>query len=77
MQLEAAKRLYEKRHKDQPYHDGTETIWAEEPSQLTPFHFSDGVTIWLSREDLTPEDDFLGNRPSAAKQAPEQQDEAG
>ena len=64
MQLAAANRLYDLRHKDKPYHDGLRRFWAEEPSRLTPFHYRDGVTIWMSKDDLTPDDDFLGQRPA-------------
>jgi hypothetical protein len=79
MQLEAVKRRYAELHKDRPYHDGTRVIWAEKPSRLTPFHFSDGVTFWLSREDLTPDDDFLAQKAPelTAQESPGQQDEAG
>lgn len=78
MQLEAVKGLYGERHKKQPYHDGKFLIWGEHRTKLTPFHYTDGVTIWLSREDLTPDDDFLGNvrRSSFPQQAPHQQHEA-
>jgi hypothetical protein len=71
MQLEAARRMYAKRHEDKPFHDGSFTIWSEKPSKLCPFHYSDGVTIWLSREDLTPDDDFLGNTPSGLPGLPD------
>ena len=64
MQLDAAKRRYEEIHKALPYHDGSFKRWAEKPSLGFPFHHSDGVTIWMSREDLTPDDDFLAQAPS-------------
>lgn len=57
--------LYDRAHKDRPYHDGTFTIWQEKRSLLTPFHYRDGVTIWLSKDDLTPDDDFLGQSVGA------------
>lgn len=79
MQLEAARRRYEQLHEDKPFHDGTFRLWSEKWSRLTPFHYSDGVTIWLSRDDLTPDDDFLNQAPPRdliAEQSPEQQDEA-
>lgn len=35
-------------------------IWAAEPSRLTPFHFGDGVSLYLAETDEKPTDDFLG-----------------
>jgi hypothetical protein len=52
--------MYDKLHEDRPWHDGTETIWRAEYSSLTPFNYRDGVTIWVSKYDLSPDDDFLG-----------------
>lgn len=75
MQLEAAKRRYAKLHEERPYHNGTRTVWAKEPSLQFPFHYSDGVSFWMSPVDLSPDDDFLG-QGSVAEQPPEQQDEA-
>lgn len=46
-------------HKEQPFHDGLEQIWSDQPSLLTPFHYRDGVTVYLARTDESPEDDFL------------------
>lgn len=63
MQLAAANRMYDLLHEAKPYHDGTFRLFAEEPSRLTPFHYRDGVTIWISKDDLTPDDDFLAQRP--------------
>ena len=60
MQLDAAKRRYSELHKEKPFHDGTFTHWSEKPSRLYPFHFMDGVTIWLSPSELNPDDKFLG-----------------
>lgn len=67
MQLAAANRRYDQLHKEKPFHDGTFRIWMEKPSQLTPFHYRDGVTIWISEEDLTSadDDDFLEQRSGA------------
>lgn len=59
MQLEAIRRRYDQLHQDKPYHDGTFSWWTEEPSDATPFHYLDGVHLWVSREDLTPDDNFL------------------
>lgn len=62
MQLAAVNAMYDDLHREKPFHDGTERIWTAERSALTPFHYRDGVSIWLSETDLTPDDDFLGQR---------------
>lgn len=54
-----ANRLYDQRHEKKPYHDGTERIWTEKSTPFTPFHYRDGVHIWVSVDDLTPDDDFI------------------
>lgn len=59
MQLRAAERLYGLLHEKQPYHDGTFKRWAKEPSPEFPFHYLDGVSLWLANEDTNPDDDFL------------------
>lgn len=73
-QLAAVNRLYDLLHEDAPYHDGTFERWAKEPSREYPFHYRDGVTIWLSATDLTPDEDFLS--ASVPKKSPGDQDEA-
>lgn len=62
MQREAVIAMYHEMHKDRPWHDGLGKIWMREQSALTPFRYDMGVSIWLSREDLTPDDDWLGQR---------------
>lgn len=59
MERAAAERRYSKLHEALPYHDGTFTSWAKESSAAHPYHFHDGVTIWVAREDVNPDDDFL------------------
>lgn len=59
MQLEAVKRRYERLHEKAPFHDGSFKSWVKEASDEHPFHYADGVGFWMSREDLTPDDDFL------------------
>ena len=66
-QQAAAERLYALLHEDKPFHDGSFTKWAKEPSRGFPFHYLDGVSIWLSPVELNPDDDFLN--PSASDQA--------
>lgn len=66
MNEEAAKRLYARLHEALPFHDGTFTQWAKDPSRDFPFHFNDGVTIWASSVDLSPDDTFLADASSSA-----------
>lgn len=58
-QLKAAQRTYDEIHKDRPFHDGMERIWSDKWSELTPFRYDDGVTIWMSPVEINPDDDFL------------------
>ena len=67
MALAAADAKYDELHEKRPYHNGTFESWAEKRSASHPFHFRDGVGIWVSRDDLTPEDLFL-DRPSPARE---------
>lgn len=60
MQLKAAQRAYDERHKAQSFHNGTFTHWSEKWSPYTPFHYMDGVTLWMSEVELSPDDNFLG-----------------
>lgn len=59
MQQAAANRAYEQLHKDKPFHDGKFENWSETWSPETQYHYLDGVRIWVSQRDLTPDDDFL------------------
>ena len=67
MQLAAVNAMYDELHRERPFHDGTFRFWQEKRTPLTPFHYRDGVSIWLSRDDLTPDDDFLGQGVSRAE----------
>lgn len=60
MALASANARYDELHRDLPFHNGPETVWAKERSEQTPFHYRDGVSIWMATADLTPGDDFLG-----------------
>lgn len=73
-QLEAAKRRYAMLHADEQYTDGLGG-WAKDASIQFPFHYSDGVSFWLSRVDLTPDDDFLGQ--SVAGEGPRDDGDGG
>lgn len=55
----AAQWMYDQKHKDEPYHDGSWTFWSKDRSGAHPFHYMDGVRIWVSRENRTPDDDFI------------------
>lgn len=59
-----AKALYADLHDAAPFHDGTFKSWHKTRSRTHPYHYSDGVTISVSGEDLSPDDDFL-RRPAA------------
>lgn len=59
MSQKAAQWMWESKHEKEPYHDGSFTNWAKDRSSQFPFHRDDGVTIWVSRLDLTPDDDFI------------------
>lgn len=59
MAREAAERRYDAVHEKEPFHDGTFSSWAKEPSGRHPFRHTDGVTIWIADRDLTPDDDFI------------------
>lgn len=60
----AANRRYDEMHEAEPFHDGTFTRWAKDPSDEFPFHYRDGVTVYVTAEDLTPDDDFIVPRQS-------------
>ena len=50
---------YDEAHKELKYHDGTFRRWSNTRSEAYPFGYKDGVTVTVSTEDLTPDDDFL------------------
>lgn len=43
------------------YHDGSFEVWSPNRSDGTPFAADDGVTLWVATENLTPDDNFLGD----------------
>lgn len=59
MQEAAAQRRYREIHQDRPYHDGTFTNWTAEPTTGTPYHYLDGVEIYVAEVDINPGDEFL------------------
>lgn len=59
--LEANKALLAKRLEETPYHDGQFESWSKKRSNTHPFHYLDGVSIWVSREEPGEDySDFLG-----------------
>lgn len=56
---EAAEAKYAALHEKRPYHDGTYESWAEKRTDDHPYHYSDGVTIWVAEQDVNPDDKFL------------------
>lgn len=71
-QAAAANRLYDLIHEEQPFHDGSFARWSKDASREFPFHYRDGVTIWLSPVELDADDDFLS--ASVAQESPGDQD---
>ena len=40
------------------FHDGTRQRWSKTRSSAFPFHYRDGVRVWVSKYDLTPDADW-------------------
>lgn len=59
MSREAAGRAYDRKHEDAPFHDGTFRRWSRDYSRGTPFHYRDGVAVWVAGEDVNPDDQFI------------------
>lgn len=79
MEVQAANRRYDELHEDRPYHDGSFTRWAKEPSRQTPYHYRDGVSVWVAPVDLSPDDNFLTDAkavPTPVSRGGEHGDEA-
>lgn len=66
MERAAAEWRYDELHSDAPYHDGTfpqdRGAWSPHRTTETPYHYKDGVNIWVAQYDRAPEDKFLGVR---------------
>ncbi len=60
MERAAAEWRYDAIHEDEPYHDGTFKNFSAVRTIDTPYHYRDGVNVWVAKHDLTPDDDFLG-----------------
>jgi len=61
MEHAAAERRYKKLHEALPFHDGTFESWAKEASRSHPYHFLDGVRIYVAPADVNPDDAFLSD----------------
>ncbi|MCW2785250.1 MAG: hypothetical protein JWP74_1767 [Marmoricola sp.] len=59
MERAATEHRWSALHEDKPWHNGDFTAWAEKRSDATPYHFKDGVTLYVSDRDDNPDDDFL------------------
>lgn len=78
MDLAAAEWRYEQLHKDRPFHDGTfptdRRKWAKERSLKRPYHYRDGVKLWISDVDHAPHDHFLGDAKDCIECQPSSQE---
>ena len=54
----AADRRYGEKH-EKPFHNGTESRWADKATPRYPYHFRDGVRVFVAPVDLNPTDNFL------------------
>jgi hypothetical protein len=60
MDLAAAEWKWASLHEKEPFHDGSFEDWVKERSDSHPFHYSDGVRIWVADVDYEPEGTWLG-----------------
>lgn len=58
----AADALYDELHDAEKFHDGTFANWSTTRSKDFPFHFRDGVSIWVAPVDLNPDDKFTTDK---------------
>lgn len=58
MELAAVEALYDEIHEELPFHDGSFRRWAAERSRAFPYHYRDGVTLTVDRDEDTSEDIF-------------------
>lgn len=59
MELKTAQRKWDELHKELQYHDGTFTHWTASRTDATPYHYSDGVHLYVAPFDVNPDDRFL------------------
>lgn len=70
MELAAADRKWESLHKDRPFHDGSFKSWRVERSDSHPYHYTDGVRLWVAEVDYEPDGDWLST-PGLAEESAE------
>lgn len=70
MALAGAQAQWDALHKDRPYHDGSFTSWAEDRSPAHPYHYNDGVSIYIAAEDVAPDDEFLSDERAMPQKPP-------
>lgn len=59
MKQAAIEWAYDRFREKEPFHDGTFRRWSAVRSLTHPYHYRDGVRLWLAPEDLSPHDHFL------------------
>lgn len=60
-QLAAAQALYADQHMERPYHDGSFQSWSKERTRAYPFHYRDGVSMYLAPIEMDPDNQWLGS----------------
>lgn len=55
----AADRRYGAKHEKQPFHNGRDVGWSKDSAKHAPYHFREGVRVYVAPFDVNPEDDFL------------------
>lgn len=65
MELASLKARYAAQHEKKSFHNGTFSgVWSEHRTERTPYHFSDGVTLYVSEDEPDADQDFLRRRGS-------------
>lgn len=71
MEQAAAEWRYSQMHDAAPFHDGTFPTdpdrWSATRTKAFPYHYRDGVTLWVAESDLAPHDHFLGGAQDCAE----------
>ncbi len=58
------------------FHDGTERSWSKTFGAAHPYNYDDGVRLFVTAVDLSPDDDWLSRlQPTAATDADDDEDE--
>lgn len=59
MNLASLRARYAAQHEKKPFHDGTFHGWSAERTPDAPFHFTDGVSLYVSEQEPAEGEDFL------------------